>query len=556
MSRLAFPLSRRSLIPMKMLADLLIGLSAVLLIVQVWPSETLDFSSTELPLSPATLFLIAIGVRLTLSRPMQQTLALKFVQNQVPVDDVSEAFIRTAEEAFVKRFGYEALAQATDTFTRPAAHFDRVKEVIEIQASRYERRTTLVVATSSSEVVLVPLLSQTKGDLIDDLSLQIDGKPFSTLAYLENQGAMLLIVEGLFVAIAEASALVRDSEVEASAKRVVAAPHKVNQRAAIGLLDAWVGGPNSGNAHYQTLRNLMQQCAREYLIFCAAPGSASGSIKLTLTSSFERSSKDYSALQILRVALGLRRRDHLFQLERATTTPSYHLQLRAPRGLYVHEQHLAAVLVRDDQSKVGAATIPVDEQVSASTKSVHVYLRGQHALGQHANVPTLRVNFRERPPGLLEIGLLVSLGLFVLTWIVGVNHDRIFYTSPPPGAWPTILFGIPTLVSGWIFSRLDAAALAKMSIITLLSLFWLLLNAGLAVTAVAFKSGKVQITEESFSLLGLTSSHPLWALVMVSCGMHLVTVCYLACVRATRYALISSGLTDNRVPEHNERDKP
>jgi hypothetical protein len=160
----------------------------------------------------------------------------------------------------------------------------------------------------------------------------------------------------------------------------------------------------------------------------------------------------------------------------------------------------------------------------------------------------LRVHFRERPPGLIEIALLLSITLTTMSWMVGAHHDEIFHTGDSlPGAWPTVLFGIPTLLIGWLVARVDGETLSKISLTSLFMMFWLACNSLGAVLAVAFKSSGVQGTHDEGNpkhwLFFLSVPHPIWAVLMISCLAHTVFSSSFCISRAARYLLTLSGLT-------------
>jgi hypothetical protein len=178
---------------------------------------------------------------------------------------------------------------------------------------------------------------------------------------------------------------------------------------------------------------------------------------------------------------------------------------------------------------------------------IHLYARDLEALesesGQLATTVVdralaLRLEFREKPPGMFAIVLILSLYLAGLTWAVGHFHDLVFPAptqgeAPAASSWPTILFGIPALVSGWLVSRFSADALRRVSLATVGMTLWLVVNAAAAVLIAALKTSGART--EGLSVGSIDVIHATWALLMATTGLHLALSLVMALGRAARY---------------------
>jgi hypothetical protein len=185
-------------------------------------------------------------------------------------------------------------------------------------------------------------------------------------------------------------------------------------------------------------------------------------------------------------------------------------------------------------------------QLSRSTKVIHAYLRDSTTRVGNA-WPSLRVELRERPPGLMEIATVLSWFLCVTAWTVGAFHEYVFRStgsgSAVTGSWPTILFGVPTLLVGWLFSKVDGASLGRVSLTSGAMMAWLGVNSAVAMLAAALKSSGATLTEHPRELLGFTIEHQYWALIMLSCAVHAGVCSMLAIIRAVRFSMALNGLT-------------
>lgn len=222
------------------------------------------------------------------------------------------------------------------------------------------------------------------------------------------------------------------------------------------------------------LINLARVGSHSYFMLCHLPKSDKGTArKITISHQIGPVQQLNNRLRWVRALFGLNIREHLFYLTKATETVSYHFAVEAPEGMYVYRYKFSHQDLPTSANPAAPTSrrrprLP-DRVVSMNQTHLHVYLRDAiNESRDGTQALTLGVSLRERPPGLMESGLLLSLYLAVTVWTVGAFHGTVFSgDGPPPGTWPTVLFGIPTLLSGWLVSRLSAATLQRMSLLSL-----------------------------------------------------------------------------------------
>jgi hypothetical protein len=155
------------------------------------------------------------------------------------------------------------------------------------------------------------------------------------------------------------------------------------------------------------------------------------------------------------------------------------------------------------------------------------------------------VKYREVPPGLMGPLFGVSAWLAAITWIVGVVHDQVFGTnSGLVGAWPTLIFGIPALVTGWLLSRATQATVRVISIPSFLVLVWLAANAAALITIVALKSAGIETPPWNLDIpfIGVQKvTHPTWVLMMFLTGFNTLIAGSMLLTKSSRYASVING---------------
>lgn len=443
------------------------------------------------------------------------------------------------------------LSDLTELLSHPDHYFERIKEHVDVQSDAYDLRTTLTFYRQGfTGRCIMPLVQQKKGVLIDDLRIEVEGKPGRTLPYAQNQAALLWAAAGLLeeaIGAAVVSPVTRD-HLDRELVRTIVSPRPEKPARLLRLIEGLPAPATTNEASARTvLRTLIAIGSVSYFIFGMIKHEDEPQ-KIAITSRVERVPTRGSGR--FRAAFGLRPRTHEFHVDRAFETPSYHLSLRTPVGMYVFERGFRQLAERGATATAVTAGTPApeDRRFNTSKKYLHAYVRGAKRSSAGV-VPVVEIEVRERPPALLEMSLLLSAPLGLTVVMVGVFHDHIF--SPDgklPGAAPTVLFSIPLLLVGWLVSRIDRYSMARLSFTSLFMITWLAANSIASVLLAAAKSASTDLTSvpEGEDLWRVVVWHPLWAILMASCFLHLCFTVQFCISRAWRYAHAPYNLPTQR----------
>lgn len=506
-------------------------------------------------------FVTSIILRLVVSR-FSLSLVLAFAarrrkrsQPTQPKSSLPLDFIQRAQDTYFTRF-QDAVTLKTliGQLVDPSSFFDRITERAELLPASQERIVKFNYRrVKDSPVLLIPLLEQAKGGLVDELDLEIDGSASITLPFLENQGAMLAAILALFddaiAHTAPGTAEIRAAVSELVASTIPKSPEVVLRRLARLKRQNLV----RNEVTYQVLRRLVEVCGQNFFILGVLEPGDRERVKIQITTRLSTGLGHRPYRDSPRVALGLRPREYSFQLRRSIGTPSYHFSMRTPRGMYIFDRWFESISFGGSASQ-GVRTsddLAADYLISPSTKYLHAYIR--NAAYDAAVIPAIRVQLRERPPGLMEVTSGLSALLALSVWFVGRFHEVVFplqvvagsaMSRPASAAWTTILFSIPTLLVGWLITRIDGGSLARTSIRSLGMVGWLAVNSFAAVLAAGFKTSGAELTPEvTHTWPRVTISHPIWAAVMMSSVIHVALSFVFVFARALRYTLALTGLT-------------
>ncbi|MEO6116608.1 MAG: hypothetical protein ABIP33_09510, partial [Pseudolysinimonas sp.] len=250
----------------------------------------------------------------------------------------------------------------------------------------------------------------------------------------------------------------------------------------------------------------------------------------------------------LKRAVGLGRTDFTLELGVAGESRSFHLDVQAPETLYVEDSYVEGSYSSGNGAEVSATdSRPRNQVVDFGRRTgdnfAHLYMRdfdGTVFVPVHGATdkwaktkPRFRLELKERPPGILAPMLAVSFWLASLTWVVGLFHTSVFSAGAGP-AWPTVIFGIPAVVTGWLLSKITAKDMRSTSIGTFFLLAWLSLDAALVVVVAALKTSGVTSGVLDFGAVHI--EHPTWSAMMLLTVLNFATCLAVFTVRNTRYA--------------------
>lgn len=447
----------------------------------------------------------------------------------------------------------EEFDQLIDTFLDPGSVVVRINERAELGAHDYHSTVERIVVYPkeySAPQILVPVLTPHKGELVDNFSLRVDGRPARTLSRRESTGAVIAVMTAVFATAFEDRdvlprplwRMLRDEVLHKesdSARRVLLFAELKKEfskdiPSAEGVLIARAG-----------LWKLAMDLSDTYPIIAVAPTSGS-SIKIETAYTRRREPlavpKDpkppfpvklwlWCAIQI-QILFGLVRRSDRYELHNSREAQSYHFRATVPDGLYVYD--LVGTWIDDSRGVIsdlfaGLPLRPLRPQWEISDtrglEHVHAYGRDLDAwckggvspedLQTSGRTAAIRFELREKPPGLLFVVALMNAFLAILVIAAAKWHNLIFVTAATPGApWPVIIFGVPAIVSGWMVSRFTQESVRLLSVSTIAVTSWAVTDAAGAVAVSAF-SMSIPAHIWRWPIVGYFE--PAWSALFISC---------------------------------------
>jgi hypothetical protein len=459
----------------KSVLNVLIALTASVWLLLSVPTHVAT-RTTKAPSSTAIFLTLAVLVlfRLALSRWLMLKIWRESDGSMPPTAQPQAGLEDEDKRAFRNRFAKpeDVGVQLATAVLDPKRYIARVNEEVTLQDSKYRIKLLreLVFAESDPRTVLIPVLIPKKGTLIASLSVRADSGHAWVLPHHETQGALLAAGQGLVElsrlgAEDQEAAYIQYRSAVYRTRLDRAADHELRLNHLITRLTQ-----DSSDKHANALAGLLATCDQSYYIVAVIDRGDAQSTTLECEYVIPAQTHTEKIRGMFRTALGLGMRQHAFRLGHADSGLSYHWNAEMPAGLYVFDVSVTRMIAKGHgiasvgtgpESPRGTNTSLTTESVlvPSPTKGldyVHVYARDLFA----QVVPTserwqyfLNLELRERPPGLLAIVFLLNMYLTALVWGVGHYHDLVFRTTPAYSSWPTILFGIPALISGWLVSR-------------------------------------------------------------------------------------------------------
>lgn len=519
-----------------------------------------------------------------------------------------------AKREFNTKFTEAEVLMLLEFIIEPSAYIMRISEQIELGDEAYVFKTTQTLVDANAtgaERVLVPVLTPPKGALVDNLRISCDSDvAVRTLSYRETLGAVLTMGEIMvdLVLGTVPKDLWKEMTEDILRERVA---HSSEMQAMSKRIHGITEGLTSADARVlrNFLHNFISDIQATFPIIAVVPAAKEIKLKVGFTEDRTRVGGRESGggpisfwewvYSYIRSCFGLVRRSHMIRLTRATRTQSYHLRTEAPEGMYIYDLGLGMAEITDtDSVHISSSSYthrPIDPRWDCEDTRgltyVHAYGRDLDVLGvaphlldkntpaasvtesrrrnpvdvdPRPHIPSMTIELREKPPGLMFVLVLLSLYLMALSIGVGHWHDMIFGFEPssrfcmdfPYGAkcdsspttqsyWATILFGVPALISGWLVSRFTSEAVSRISVSTLAVASWFVVNSVFAMILSALKLARRMSTEGPVLLLG--TNQPLWAILMISTSGCAVMTLLLLTLRVRRYRRRSTGTIKRKI---------
>ena len=411
----------------------------------------------------------------------------------------------------------------------------------------------------SKMLVLVPVLRILRGKVVGSLSVDIDGTAARTLPFDLSRGLLLTMLVTAFSIVhgTTEQTLLRDLKIAAVGR------HAINPSPKHPLLSGLEEAAQRSTALQNdkvALRRIALAALTSDFVFVIVPGGLETAKRISVAYRRGYPSGVHGLAARFQRAIGLGRSNFSIPIGLAGDSRSYHLEVSGPSDMFVENSYIevprlehAGLLIDEvsDADRVRDQVMVIAPR--AGDNCTHLYLRDYDGaphvatLGEDVKFapvwPRFRIELREIPPGLLGPILAVSVWLAILAWIVGVFHDFVFKGLGIVGpSWPTLIFGVPAIVVGWLLSRVTAEQFRTISVGTFSLLSTLALNAAMLVTFAALKSSGASTFQADIGLLHV--EHPTWTIMMVATAIH-VTACFVVLTtRNIRYAAtINEGTT-------------
>jgi hypothetical protein len=576
---------------------LLTGLGAIcitLALVCLLPTETIRVRErAPLVIIFSLLALIAFLGRAYVSEA--NMMARKWIVKQTPGNlarrESVTVYRRFLEETARSRFTPEQIAGLINLLSDPAVHLSRVTTSVEIHSTHSRNAVHRVIGRVGQSVPdLFPVLRQRKGVLLDRLMVTISGQRVSTLSYVEGQGLTLVLLHALFTRCFP-SANVEDEDsshaqclLRLKESAIADAPADLAEVAEIlgelqELTDRATGGHSS--TLWAALMDLARCIPAHYFVYVSISEKERGPVRLGVEYDSRVRWQRQGARDLLRAFIGLTRRSLLLPLTHATEAPSYHVNVTVPSGLYVLKADYVLVGAAESSFTGSPDALPVAAASSSNRPRMPALVQGRlgrdHWHGYIRDVdgyteslepkghgtPSdtslfLEMELRERPPGLVAVVTILAAYLCALTWSVGHYYTKVFPPAPgllelllnkvtslgtptesepvsgAPTSAPTVLFGIPAILSAWIVTRFTPRTLSRVSLTTIALTGWVLLNAAIAVAITAFKTSGVTVTTDA-TVAGINPTFIAWATLQFSTALALVFCIVFLVMRFGRY---------------------
>ncbi len=462
-------------------------------------------------------------------------------------EPASEDDVRFAIREFLDRFKDGNIRQLASVITEPSKHFLRIRETGEFKDNEIVSTTIRTIHSTTRGNFLVPVLRPVKRQLIDGLNVDVDGRPISTLTYIEMMGALSLVVSLVFY-----SAFPDDHDDALHKRTLWKILTTIGSRTTVGEWDMeqldealeqleWIHTNGEVLRVREILRDLIRLFSDNYVVIAVIQNCQVGDrLRVRVKDCRVRTESDGSLKNWLRRNVGLQLRSYRFNLPQAGETRSFHFQTECPSGTFFCHPKLIGWLNNPEHTPnvEGKISRTIQHTQIEGQQTAHLYVHDLDALTN--TLPdtadlllVLESDFRERPPGVIGVQIWISLYLAGLAWIAGYNYDEIFATGKGLAThgldvvWSALFFSVPILVAPWITSRIIMERIRIISSATYLLLLWLVLNS----VVTTFLAGIVFVSGARWSLQldGLVSiHHTAWLILMISVGAQLsVSMLYL-----------------------------
>jgi hypothetical protein len=468
-----------------------------------------------------------------------------------------------------------AVASSVEMVLRPRVFFREITEAVRPETSYYTRTATLVMelpASGAGETHLVPVMTHPRGQQIDDIAVNDEnGTLIPILSDLESRGALTALIDSYAKTVVDTN----DPTVQVVLQRVRDAvradgplPGSAIEEGGADLfsrddvvaLPRLAGRDDVASAKdIQQLGELCEWAVRNHALVVPIPGGPSRRITLDVR---YRHAEPFPATGIthwLRNFLGLQPYLHRLRLPQSVRAASYNLIFHCPAGQYVYACSVASPAA-SKRSVAVSATRGWGALDYASVKIRPVAPGSPDPSGE----PSVFLDVRERPPGLLGVVALVGTAQFALIWVFGIFHDSFFPTAGGAGTTrcvmnlagragrgivsggssripidchaaahfdvATILLALPALLAGWVAARFAREQIQWTSLAPILGMMLTGVIAIVSTALALWESSGHDLNDAVWVV-----EHPAWAALMVVSALLTVDMLVRVTTRSLRF---------------------
>ncbi|HEX7824049.1 MAG TPA: hypothetical protein VF477_04010 [Mycobacterium sp.] len=499
-----------------------------------------------------------------------------------------ESLAESCEQAFQSRITVDEFEQLLETVSDPGGVVLRITETAVLGGRDFSttvKRTVVPPLDPYPEKIYIPVLKPRRGELIDNFRVVVDGAPARTLSHRETIGALLAITRTLISQscvgcpfpgelwrLLIRDVVLSDSPTPESQRTLVLDQLRTLEKSKASTSEAEL-------IARAVLWRLVIDLFKTYVIIAVVPIDGE-SVKVE--TSYTRRRDVYKVLGgkpflirwwqwchiQIQLLFGLAVRSDQYMLTQATEAQSYHFRAEAPEGMYVYDVKTDLVDVQAPSHgrslDLAALARPVSPDWQASDTRglghLHAYGRdldvwlnrsddnGNSSATNRRNA-VLNFELRERPPGVMFVVGLMSVYVALLSIGIAIGYDVVFgqYSSgyvnalpsttpsnPDSSPWPTVLFGVPAIVSGWVVARFTAETVRLVSISTIAVTTWAIANTVYAVALSAVTISKPMHPVQGW--FGIPLWQPAWSLLVVSSTACTVMAVLLLALRVRRFS--------------------
>jgi hypothetical protein len=300
---------------------------------------------------------------------------------------------------------------------------------------------------SREYTVLIPVVRNARGALIDQFRVtDAAGRLLPTLNSREFLGATETVLTVLLEAVLDCKIkkdekseprrlldwlldeIRKDGPLPGSRRALKPLPRTANKLqeflSRATLPDVWAKQPDEWQTLVQRVVQFSEAVRDTHIVFVRFTGRPSTQVSIRHSYIRQHIPSDIKRRQLFRYWLGIRPHTHDITLLEHRLAQSYHFSFRAPLDQYVYSCTVEAV---DEPGDGNIVTSPLEGSGARDYAHVHVRQAILREGERRKRSPLLvRLDCREKAPGLLGVVAVIAIAQMFLIWIIGAFHSFYF----------------------------------------------------------------------------------------------------------------------------------